>query len=251
MADFNLQTLYDFRPARLFCEKCLALLVGAPSAKYPENPRCPVCDVQYEPTEEYSRNRADAYLRNQGLSIEIENLLEHCTGLAEAMQTRNVFGKAIPPLYLLLATVSRAKKFVHFTSFGISEFFMGALKLKAHTIQVRGIVSNVDERTLDEITSLKDDVPSGQLEIQHYLRNEAWEEAPHQKLIVIDGLVAFKGSANLTLPGWRKAAKGRDHVEPVTNVNEVIGLHNKLFSPVWASRSKCGDSIKMTTQLPF
>jgi hypothetical protein len=62
---------------------------------------------------------------------------------------------------------------------------------------------------------------------------------------VIDGLVAFKGSANLTLTGWRKAMKGLDHVEVVTNVTEVIDLHNKLFSPVWAQFSKIGDAVRI------
>src|SRR5215467_9200119 len=143
MADFNLQTLYDFRPAKLFCEKCLALLVEEPFAGSPENPRCPVCRVQYEPTEEYSRFRVDAYLKDQGLSIEFGNLLEHCTKLAIATQPYSSLGSAASPLYVLLATLSCAEKFVHFTSYGISEFFMGALKLMAHTIQVRGIVSNV------------------------------------------------------------------------------------------------------------
>lgn len=31
--------------------------------------------------------------------------------------------------------------------------------------------------------------------------------APHQKVLVVDGLLAFKGSANLTTAGWRKAAE--------------------------------------------
>jgi phosphatidylserine/phosphatidylglycerophosphate/cardiolipin synthase-like enzyme len=64
---------------------------------------------------------------------------------------------------------------------------------------------------------------------------------PHQKLIVVDGLVAFKGSTNLTLNGRRKPTRGLDHVEFVTNINEVIDLHNRLFSPVWASFSKIGN----------
>ncbi len=62
---------------------------------------------------------------------------------------------------------------------------------------------------------------------------------------MIDGLVAFKGSANLTLTGWRKAMKGLDHVEVVTNVTEVIDLHNKLCSPVWAQFSKIGDAVRI------
>jgi phosphatidylserine/phosphatidylglycerophosphate/cardiolipin synthase-like enzyme len=158
-----------------------------------------------------------------------------------------IFDGTLTPLRALLQTVSLAKHFIHFTSFGISDFFIGALKLAAQRISVRGIVSNVDsERVLDELTAFNNEVPYGRFEIKHFLREGPWHEAPHQKLIVIDGFVAFKGSANLTLNGWRKATRGLDHVEVVTNVNEVIDLHNRLFSPVWASFSKVGASIRIS-----
>lgn len=85
--------------------------------------------------------------------------------------------------------------------------------------------------------------------IKHFLRDGQWHEAPHQKLIVVDGLLAFKGAANLTLTGWRKAAKGLDHVEVVTKTEEIIDLHNRLFAPVWAQRSGMGPTID--TAAPF
>ena len=37
-----------------------------------------------------------------------------------------------------------------------------------------------------------------------------------------------------------------DHIEVVTNVNEVIDLHDRLFSPVWAQFSKVGPTISIT-----
>jgi len=69
------------------------------------------------------------------------------------------------------------------------------------------------------------------------------DELPHQKLVVIDGLMAFKGSANLTQTAWRKAEIGYDEIEVVTNVEKVIDLHNRYFSPVWANLSEYGDTI--------
>jgi hypothetical protein len=77
--------------------------------------------------------------------------------------------------------------------------------------------------------------------------------ALHQKLVIIDGLLAFKGSANLTLNGWRKAAKGLDLVEVVTDVNEVTQLHNEYFSPAWGQSSKHDDTIEMedNSHIPF
>ena len=251
MADFNIQTLAHFLPPDHLCQKCLALLL------YPmrrgETWKCPVCSVEYTSRKDvtsadhpYHVTNAAPYLKARGLALEFDNLLEHCKALAEATLPGS-WDVPNPPLRALLQTISLAKHFIHFTSFGIGDFFIGALKLVAQRISVRGVVSNVDgERMLDELTAFNDEVPYGSFEIKHFLREGPWHEAPHQKLIVIDGLVAFKGSANLTLNGWRKATRGLDHVEIVTNVNEVIDLHNRLFSPVWASFSKVGAAIRIS-----
>jgi hypothetical protein len=60
---------------------------------------------------------------------------------------------------------------VHFVSFGISEFFIGALKLAAQRVSVRGVVANVDERQLDELTTFAEsDTPYDRFEIKHFLR---------------------------------------------------------------------------------
>ncbi len=47
-------------------------------------------------------------------------------------------------------------------------------------------------------------------------------------------MIAFKGSANLTDIGWRKAAHGAEVIDMVTDVREVCELNNRFFSPVWA-----------------
>jgi hypothetical protein len=67
----------------------------------------------------------------------------------------------------------------------------------------------------------------------------------HLQLVVIDGLCAFKGSANLTQTAWRSAAQGMDHVEVVSNIEEVASLHNRLFSPVWGRMSNISEQINM------
>jgi phosphatidylserine/phosphatidylglycerophosphate/cardiolipin synthase-like enzyme len=56
---------------------------------------------------------------------------------------------------------------------------------------------------------------------------------PHQKVVVIDSMIAFEGSANLTLQGWRKAAEGLDRVVTVRDPQQIATLNNKYFSPVW------------------
>ncbi len=67
-------------------------------------------------------------------------------------------------------------------------------------------------------------------------------------MIIIDGLLAFKGSANLTLSGWRKAAQGRDVIELVTDLKEVVDLNNRYFSPIWAEFQ---NTQQITMELPF
>jgi hypothetical protein len=254
MEGFNIQSLHSFKPARFVCEKCLALLTEAPRPdrqKPTQNPKCPVCSVEYATSQKFSSYNVGGYLDEMDCGLRFTGLLEHCKELADAITTPHYVKTERPPLRMLLAALSRAQLFVHFSSWGLTSFFAGVLKLIAQKTVVRGIVSSIDERILDEITDLKTEVPSGNLEVITFLRGDWADDPPHQKLIVIDGLLAFKGSANLTEQGWRKAGRGRDHIEPVTNVAEVIALHNKLFSPVWASKSKKGAVIEMANAEPF
>jgi hypothetical protein len=107
------------------------------------------------------------------------------------------------------------------------------MRMLSFRVPVRGIVSNANSHIAEEVTQYQSDSP--RLDIKIYPQNSRAENSstPHQKLIIIDGLIAFKGSANLTLDGLRKAAKGYDSVEVVTDVKEVVDLNNNLFSPVW------------------
>ena len=53
----------------------------------------------------------------------------------------------------------------------------------------------------------------------------------------------YEASKLILLFLWRKAGIGYDEVEIVTDVEKVIDLHNRYFSPVWADLSKYGDTI--------
>jgi hypothetical protein len=70
-------------------------------------------------------------------------------------------------------------------------------------------------------------------------------DEPHHKIVIIDGLIAFKGLANLTHTAWRSLSNGMDILEVVTETDEVIKLHNYFFSPLWAKRSNVKDEILM------
>jgi len=135
---------------------------------------------------------------------------------------------------MLLGVLSEANQFVHFSTWGINSYFVGALKLIGLRVSVNGIVSNPNEYVLDELEDKHS--PKFKVKIFQGVHPGSYDEMPHQKLIVIDGLIAFKGSANLTTNGWEKAAEGKDLIEVVTNVQEIAKLHNRYFAPNWAGK---------------
>jgi hypothetical protein len=235
---FDLDSLLRFTPPRYLCERCFALLGAIEGG-------CPVCGVRYVATDEFPASRL--YLAHKGLEIGFGgDLLDHCRTLAEiARRTRESLAAPqayYPPMRAFLAALQAARHFIHFTTYGISPLLLGALKLAAQRIDVRGIVSGVKTETMvQELTQYGDEAP--RMNVRLY-PNES-QYFPHQKIIVIDGLLAFKGSANMTDFGWRKAAQGREVIEPVTDVAEVIDLHNRFFSPVWAGDAS-GAKILMT-----
>ena len=62
---------------------------------------------------------------------------------------------------------------------------------------------------------------------------------PHQKFVIIDGLMAFTGSANLTVSGWCKAATDREHIEVLTDIYKVAEYNNRYFAPFWDKMQPC------------
>ncbi len=254
---FDISSLMNFKPSQYFCEKCLALLVW-PKQGFFSAPRavCPVCHVVYNPSIDYHAHQVTTYLANGGYEIEFKDLMGHSKTLAaiavQARASQNTAAKQSRPIQALFQAMLSAQQFIHFTTYGISPLFVGAIKLVAQRVHVRGIISNADNYAKDEFVAHKDEAPY--LDVQLFERSDRpvdWDAMPHQKLIVIDGLLAFKGSANLTTSGWRKAAQGLDVIEVVTDVDEVRQLHNRYFSPVWANFSEIGTEISMVVSIPF
>ncbi|MBK8020690.1 MAG: hypothetical protein IPK19_04475 [Chloroflexi bacterium] len=237
MQHFDIASLLRFTPPQVICERCSALLPHLEGI-------CPVCGVEYILTEEFPTYAA--YFRQRGLNIQFHDLIEHSQRLARiARQVREVTsGQSThyPPMRALLASLQSAERFVHFTTYGLSALLLGSLKLTAQRVDVRGIVSGVkSEIMMREMTDFQDEAP------HLHLRTFSGEDTyfPHQKIVVIDGLLAFKGSANMTDIGWRKAARGQEIIEVVTDVAEVAELNNRFFSPVWAG-DNAGERILMT-----
>ena len=227
MQSFDIESLLRFRPPEYLCERCLALIPGT-------GQRCPVCGAQHVVSEVFPDY--GSYLAASGLDVRLPNLIEHSQRLAliarQARLSLSNQSTGYPPMRGLLEALLCAESFVHFTTYGVSALLLGALKMAALRVDVRGVVSGIKHDTMyRELTEYGDESP--RLNVRLF-QNDA-QYFPHQKIIVIDGLMAFKGSANLTDFGWRKAAQGREVIEVVTDVAEVAELHNRFFSPVWAS----------------
>jgi hypothetical protein len=226
---FDLDSLLSFAPPQYLCERCCALLTAVPEQfAY----RCPVCAVAYVPTDEHPS--AAHYLAARGLALRHDDVLAHGRRLALiAQQARaGMQGQSpdYPPLRALLEALNTAQHCVHFTTFGISALLVGALKLAAQRIDVRGIISGIKrDEMFRELEGYASEAPRFRARL--FSQDSQW--FPHQKIVIVDGLLAFKGSANMTDIGWRKAAQGREVIEVITDVREVIELNNRFFSPVW------------------
>lgn len=245
MYHFDLDSLLRFTPPRFLCERCSALLTDISPGQ--DSFSCPVCGVRY--VADATPLRPEDYLRMRGLAIDFPDVIGHGQQLARiARQAReSLMGKRAlyPPMRALLEALGVAQHFVHFTTFGISAMLVGALKMTAQRVDVRGVVSGIKQNALyQELTGYTDESPRMVIRV---FTDDALH-FPHQKIIVIDGLIAFKGSANLTDFAWRKAAQGHEVIELVTDVAEVVELHNRFFSPVWAALTPLENSyITMTT----
>lgn len=234
MAGFDIEELLDLNIALRWCMKCLCLLPKPYSQCYSDgyHLKCPICEVKYIPTSDYQYKDFTVFLEKKvGRPLKnIPDIIGHIKALASI--ARSVKSKNYSPLHGLFKALSISIGFVHFTSYGTTQMMIGALKMLSHRVPIRGIVSNPGESILSEITDFSEESPN--LDIKIYDSGEfQYRDVPHQKLIVIDGILAFKGSTNLTQQAWRKAAQDFEVVDIVTNVDEVINFHNRYFSSVW------------------
>jgi phosphatidylserine/phosphatidylglycerophosphate/cardiolipin synthase-like enzyme len=242
-SSFDFQDWLKFQPAKARCEKCLALLKTMPRNEKRQI-YCPVCGVHYGVNGNFQIEQFQSYFRNRGLYIDINDPIEQGKQLAFIASRVHLYIPGYSPRKGLLQALNQAKSFVDFTSWGIDKYFLGVLETVAQRVKVRGLVSLPPNQDwlLPELERYKDEAEN--LKIKAVCTSShRWDELPHQKLVVIDGLMAFKGSANLTQTAWRKAEIGYDEIEVVTDVEKVINLHNRYFSPVWADLGEYGDTI--------
>lgn len=256
---FDIESLLRFSPPKFLCAKCYGIITSELFNSLILR-ICPICRVKYLATKSYSD--VSEYLESEGLKIQFSNLIEHCKELANISNSAKEYLKSpnkediyppYPPIRALFKSLQNAKQFIHFITYGISELFLGALKLTAQRIDIRGIVSNPSNYIIDELKNYPDEAPY--LDIKICKRKDELKKSksiPHNKLIIIDGLMAFKGTANLQHLAWRNSIEGHDEIVVVTDVTEVIDLNNLYFSRLWSKLSGIEDEMEMElSRFPF
>ena len=246
----NLLSLLNFEQPLAQCQKCLAISPNL-ARNHKRQIHCSHCGVEYIVNSSSPVELVRSHFRKQHLYInDIEDIFGHCQRLASIAHRLQQNTLDYPPIQGLLEAQKQAQRFIHINSWGISREFLMALKLVAQDIPVRAIISLPQNQNwlLNELHNYRNEAPN--LEIKTVCASSHnWDKLPHQKLIVVDGLLAFKGSANLTLAAWRKAQWDYDEIEVVTDVEKVISLHNRYFSPIWAKLSDYGEAIAIRHNL--
>ena len=240
MHGFDIETLVDFQPPGYRCENCLSLW-SRDYFKDLKDRSCRYCGVKYVSDSSTPGASISEYLRKEGFAIEFTDPLSHARDLAKI--ARNIALRENPPdpeyweypyMKALLQAFAVAQSFVHFVTFGsLPDFMIGVMKLAAQRIHVNGVVSSPGGSSLSRVLKSvnEDKAEASKLKLK-VLASEV-EDLPHQKLVVVDGLFAFKGSANLHHQAWRKAEDKKENIEVVTDIQEVVRLNNTYFSPAW------------------
>ncbi|MDM8529761.1 phospholipase D-like domain-containing protein [Anaerolineales bacterium HSG25] len=238
---FDISSLLFLDPPEFLCRNCFCLLGSSTIHEYDfENWfSCPECKKYH-------------YTQNDFIKITFSDLIGHSRQLAsigELMKT-NLKSGQIPPMRILLSALRKAQGFVHLTTYGMSHVLLGVLKVVSQEIQVRGIVANAHPSLVKEIGDYTDENPGLELipiPATNDYRNA--DQIPHQKLIIIDGLLAFTGSANFTSTAWRKAKTGYEHVDVMTDIGHIQDIHNRLFCKTWLKLNPSSEYFE--DEIPF
>lgn len=251
MPGFDIKNILelDIAPFHYRCVKCLAFLdknIGhwATLKPKPWLIKCPTCDFHYNigGVEGVTINELVNYMKIVGHKYEYEDFYSHCARLAEI--AKKIDDEKIRKKDIYFAALAEARHFVHFMTWGnVAEVFQAAYKIiSLKGVDVSGITAAGTVRRVFRDTK--------KLQIKDIPKTEGSNgdshrgtDIPHQKLTIIDGLLMFKGSANLTKDAWDAADKGGDVVEIETNIDEIAKFNNKYFSPWWGSLSRIGDRL--------
>lgn len=242
---FDIVTNYRWDPPSCACVQCRALYVSTgfrgndslPLVEEPRGYKCRVCGTVIDHSEGEFLIKDLAYANDTELR---ENLYELGAIASQMPPARKSTGPRIPPLAILMKAIAQSRRFIHFLTYSTDTTMLGALKMASEHTQVRGIVGTLNSYNQGLLEELG---PSPRHAMNHdgpFLilapsADGALVDPVHTKIVIVDGLLAFKGSANLTVTGYQNAGANppTEIVEVVTQPSEVLQLNNEHFSPSW------------------
>ena len=253
MSGFDVRELLRFAPPRGRCPRCLALFTDEtwPTTQGTRFD-CPVCAIGFLPgvtalgsgyIGSFLYDSPPLIASNWGSSLRSnslpflpltlpEPLIEHAQRLGRIVTELENPEREHSPIRLLTHLLLSARAFVHVMTTGLSQDMLGVLRTVAEVVPIYGIFGRIDKNEVAELEAMREDgVPIAYFVVGS---RSSPEDFPHTKLIVVDGLVAVSGSANLTTGAWRKAAKKMERVEAVTNSVDVVRSNNEFFASQWA-----------------
>lgn len=192
MPSFDITSILDFDPARYACPVCRGLIGSikverqkTSDGKYRTRFLCGICGVEFLWSEHAPKGRnVYNWFQEQGSSISLgPELFDHARVLAKLVKDSrdDSWGQPWPTMRLLFETLSRAKSFVHFASWGISHQLVGVLKLTSMRVPVYGFVTSADREITRELTGFPQETP--RLNAQVISPRTGNFEAPHQTRI--------------------------------------------------------------------
>lgn len=222
------------------CPRCAAILSAELVRGLATDGQCPFCRQVWKRCVAPDWNR---FFHTFDAHLKMDNQEHHAEFLAGLTRHDSEFwGFERAPLGILLDLFASAKKSIHFMTWSISDAWLGALALVAQRLPVRGVIAVMDERQQNMLRHLQEEVYGLDVLIYGTKGQSQWS-APHQKLIVIDGVLAVEGSANLTYNAWAKIAEGKERVRYVTDLAEVRDLNNSHFARNWRRSRYGGEEV--------
>lgn len=133
----------------------------------------------------------------------------------------------------LIQAISEAEYFIHFATYSFDLFFYGIFTIASQDIPVKGIIGK-------ELKDWKEDLiqegPDANGRLKHSRGREIYFDRAdkfnkvHQKVLIIDGLIAFSGSMNLTSNGVKNLKQGKESFEVESVIEKVKEKDHRLFA---------------------
>jgi phosphatidylserine/phosphatidylglycerophosphate/cardiolipin synthase-like enzyme len=226
---FDISSFAQFKPPVARCWLCLALW-PIELATNVQRLICPGCNSYYvmhsSPTSSYRRTDVDL---DAGLKIRFgDSPIVHAMELARLAERLRDISDENPPLRVLMKLLSTSRAFVHVASFNFDDFTLALLEMAAQTTSIAAIFAGIHSGTSNILNNVPSEAPDLECRVE-----EVRNDRHHEKLIIVDGLLAIIGSANLTRQAWRKVAANIEIIEVITDIERVAQLNNNRFSPLW------------------